>query len=45
MKDWPIFFTGPLNILLGKKTSEEKNEKLKGREFLQLLVEVSSLRQ
>ena len=39
MKDWPIFFTGPLNVLLGKKISCQKNEKLKGREFLQLFVE------
>ena len=41
MKDWPIF-TGPLNVLWGKKFLEQENEKLnKGREFLQLFVETS----
>ena len=40
MKDWLIFSTGPLNVLLGKiYFLEQKNEKLKGREFLQLFVE------
>ena len=39
MKDWPVFFTEPLNVLLGKKFLEEKKRKLKEREFLQLFVE------
>ena len=41
MKDWLIFFTGSLNVLLGKKVSWGKNGKLKEREFLQLFVETS----
>ena len=39
MKDWPVFFTEPLNVVLGKKFLEEKKRKLKEREFLQLFVE------
>ena len=41
MKEWLIFFTGTSNVLLGKKNDEEKNKKLKGKEFLQLFVETS----
>ena len=41
MKDLSVFFTGPLNILLGKKILEVKNKYLKGTEFLQLFVETS----
>ena len=41
MKDWLTFFTGSLNVLLGKKVSLGKNGKLKGKEFLQLFVETS----